>query len=73
MRKLHELTQLQKKFAEENLETVFHFLSHKGLPVEDYYDIVIFGYLQAVQEYDEDPALARLQFSTVAWKKWATA
>lgn len=66
MSRLHELTHLQKKFAEENLETVFHFLSQKGLPAEDYYDIVIFGYLQAVQEYDEDPALSRLQFSTVA-------
>ena len=69
MSRLHELTQLQKKFAEENLETVFHFLSQKGLPAEDYYDILIFGYLQAVQEYDENPALSRLQFSTVAWKK----
>ena len=52
MSRLHELTQLQKKFAEENQDTVLRFLSHKGLPAEDYNDNVIFGYLQAVQEYD---------------------
>ncbi|MCM1188550.1 MAG: sigma-70 family RNA polymerase sigma factor [bacterium] len=69
MSRLHELTQLQRQFAEEHQDTVFRFLSHKGLPVEDYYDIVIFGYLQAVQEYDENPALSRFHFSTVAWKK----
>lgn len=69
MSRLHELTHLQRVFAEENLDTVFRFLSHKGLSAEDYYDTVIFGYLQAVQEYDEDPALSRLRFSTVAWTR----
>ena len=48
MSRLHELTHLQRVFAEENLDTVFRFLSHKGLSAEDYYDAVIFGYLQAV-------------------------
>ncbi len=69
MSRLHEMTTLQKQFAEEHQDTLFRFLSHKGLPVEDYYDIVIFGYLQAVQEYDENPALSRFQFSTIAWTK----
>ena len=69
MKRLHELTHLQRQFAEEHQDTVFRFLSHKGLPVEDYYDIVIFGYLKAVQEYDENPALSRFRFSTIAWTK----
>ena len=69
MSRLHEMTHLQKQFAEEHQDTVFRFLSHKNLSVEDYYDIVIFGYLQAVQEYDENPALARFQFNTIAWTK----
>ena len=69
MSRLHEMTTLQKQFAEEHQDSLFRFLSHKGLPVEDYYDIVIFGYLQAVQEYDENPALSRFQFSTIAWTK----
>ena len=74
MSRLHELTHLQRQFAEEHQDTVFRFLSHKGLSIEDYYDIVIFGYLQAVhlkavQEYDENPALSRFRFSTIAWTK----
>ena len=69
MSRLHELTHLQRQFAEEHQETVLRFLSRMRLPVEDYYDIVIFGYLQAVQEYDENPALSRFQFDTIAWTK----
>ncbi len=69
MSTLHELTHLQKQFAEEHQETVLRFLSRRKLPVKDYYDIVIFGYLQAVQEYDENPALSRFQFDTIAWTK----
>lgn len=69
MSRLHEMTYLQRQFAEEHQDTVFRFLSHKNLSAEDYYDIVIFGYLQAVQEYDENPALARFQFNTIAWTK----
>ena len=69
MSRLHEMTPLQRQFAEEHQDTVFRFLSHKNLSAEDYYDIVIFGYLQAVQEYDENPALARFQFNTIAWTK----
>lgn len=69
MSKLHEMTPLQRQFAEEHQNVVFRFLSQKGLPVDDYYDIVIFGYLQAVQEYDENPALSRFQFSTIARTK----
>ena len=69
MSRLHEMTPLQRQFAEEHQDTVFRFLSHKNLSIEDYYDIVIFGYLQAVQEYDENPALSHFQFSTIAWTK----
>ena len=69
MSRLNELTHLQRQFAEEHQDTVLRFLSRKRLSMEDYYDIVIFGYLQAVQEYDENPALSRFQFDTIAWTK----
>lgn len=69
MSKLHEMTPLQKQFAEEHQDVVFRFLNQKGLPIDDYYDIVIFGYLQAVQEYNENPALSRFQFTTIAWTR----
>lgn len=66
MSTLHELTHLQKQFAEEHQSIVFRFLNQKELSIEDYYDIVIFGYLQAVKEYDENPALSRFRFTTIA-------
>jgi len=63
------MTPLQRQFAAEHQNVVFRFLNQKKLPIDDYYDIVIFGYLQAVQEYDENPALSRFQFSTIAWTR----
>ena len=69
MNKLHELTLLQKQYAEEHIGTVYSFLRHKSLPVDEYYDIVIFGYLSAVQDFDEDPRLARYSFTTIAWRR----
>lgn len=69
MSRLHEMTPLQRQFAAEHQNVVFRFLNQKKLPIDDYYDIVIFGYLQAVQEYDENPALSRFQFSTIAWTR----
>ena len=41
MSKLHEMTPLQRQFAEEHQNVVFWFLKQKGLPIDDYYDIVI--------------------------------
>ena len=38
MSKLHEMTPLQKQFAEENQNVVFRFLNQKGLSADDYYD-----------------------------------
>lgn len=49
---------------------MYRFLHYRELPVDEYYDIVIFGYLAAVQEYDEKPGLDdKFQFSTIAWQK----
>ena len=51
------MTDEQRKFAEENHELVYAFLSENGLSESLYYDVVIFGFLLAVQEYCENPAL----------------
>ncbi|HJC23234.1 MAG TPA: sigma-70 family RNA polymerase sigma factor [Candidatus Eisenbergiella merdavium] len=69
MKNMHELTAHQALYAEEHIGLVHHFLHRKGLKEEDYYDIIIFGYLQAVQEYDENPCLADYSFATIAWKR----
>ncbi|MCI8471777.1 MAG: sigma-70 family RNA polymerase sigma factor [Clostridiales bacterium] len=65
---IRPLTRSQQRFAEENHALVYAFLNERRLPESVFYDIVIFGYLRAVQEYCEFPSLHRYKFSTVAWK-----
>ena len=69
MNKTHKLTVLQQQYAEEHMGIVYAFLRHKNLSVDDYYDIVIFGYLSAVQDFDENPELSRYSFTTIAWRR----
>lgn len=63
------MTDEQRKFAEENHNLVYAFLSENGLSESLYYDVVIFGFLLAVQEYCENPKLKKYKFATVAWKR----
>ena len=67
------MTDEQRKFAEENHELVYAFLSENGLSESLYYDVVIFGFLLAVQEYCENAALGKYKFATIAWKKMMCA
>ena len=55
MRALRPMTQEEREFAEEKHDLVINFLRCKCLPMEDYYDVVIFGYLSAVQQYFRNP------------------
>lgn len=66
---IRPLTKEQQRFAEENHHLVYAFLNQKELPESLFYDIVIFGYLKAVQEYCEVLALHRFRFSTLAYKR----
>lgn len=56
------LTDEQRKFAEENHDLMYAFLKENGLESSQYYDIVVFGYLCAVQEYCEKPKLQKYKF-----------
>jgi len=49
MRKLYPLTDQEREFAEANISLVDKFLSYKGFHPDDYYDIAVFGYLEAIQ------------------------
>lgn len=62
------LTPEQRVFAAEHHDLVFNFLRENGLAEDEYYDIVIFGYLKAVSRYFAEPGLRRFTFGTVAWK-----
>lgn len=63
------LTPEQREFAERNHGLVFAFLNENKLPEEDYYDVVVFGYLDAVYDYHTDPELIKYEFSTICWRK----
>ena len=63
------LTNEEKEFAEKNHYIVDRFLSYNHLVESDYYDVIIFGYLHAVQAYLRTPELAKYQFSTIAQRK----
>ena len=52
------LNDTKRIFADKNHNLVYKFLHEKNLPASEYYDIVIFGYLRAVQRYLTDPNLA---------------
>lgn len=55
MKKLYPFTEEENQFAEAHLFLVDKFLRRKRLSPDDYYDIVIFGYLEAVQKQYRDP------------------
>lgn len=66
---IRPLTKEQQRFAEKNHHLVYAFLNEKDLPESVFYDVVIFGYLKAVQEYCEVKALHRFKFSTLAYQR----
>lgn len=67
------LTEEQRRFAEQNHNLVYKFLHQHGLSIDEYYDIVIFGFLLAVQRYLTDVSLTPYAFSTVAWSAMESA
>lgn len=48
MRALRPMTTEEREFAEQEHQIVIDFLRCKRLPMDDFYDVVIFGYLSAV-------------------------
>lgn len=50
--KLTSLSDYEKREAEKNHNLVYSFLHRHGYSIEDYYNVVIFGYLKAIQIYN---------------------
>lgn len=60
------LNERQQRFAEENHKILEDFLKYRGLPQEEFYDVVVFRFLRAVKQYDEREDLRQYQFKTIA-------
>ena len=67
MRALRPMTQEERDFAEQRHDLVIDFLRYRHLPMDDFYDIVIFGYLSAVQQYFRNPPVG-VEFKAMAFR-----
>ena len=67
MRALHPMTQAEREFAEQHHDMVIDYLRYRRLPMDDFYDVVIFGYLSAVQQYFRNPP-AGVKFKAMAFR-----
>jgi len=71
---MKELTSDERNFAEENHSRVITFLNVRHLPHDEFYDVVVFGFLKAVVEYLSDSELREhYKFSTIANRKMKDA
>ena len=61
------LTYEQQLFASEHHDVIYEFLRAFRLPESEYYDVVVFGYINAVRKYDEIPELRKWAFKTIAF------
>lgn len=60
------LTEGQEQFLAEHHYLVENFLKYRGLPMDEFYDVVIFRFMRAVKQYDERDDLKQYKFSTIA-------
>ena len=67
MRAIRPMTNEEREFAEQNHDLVIDFLRCKRLPMDDFYDVVIFGYLSAVQQYFRKPPIG-VEFQAMAFR-----
>ena len=59
------LTKEQQEFAAEHHGLVYKFLNDNHLPDDEFYDVVIFPYLKAVQDYFSDESAQRYSFAAI--------
>ena len=71
--KLRPLTPWERDMAEEHHSLVLRFLQVHGLPMEDYYDVVIFRYLLAVENWSRRTSTIPGGFTTIAWAAMSIA
>ena len=67
MRALRPMTKEEREFAEQHHDLVIGFLRRRRLPLDEFYDVVIFGYLSAVQQYFRDPPVG-VEFKAMAFR-----
>ncbi len=65
------LTEEEQRFATEHYGCVLHYIRSRKLNFEDYYEVLVFAYLRAVQIWFEREAARKYSFTTIAYRKMA--
>lgn len=60
------LNERQRAFAQQHHWVLEDFLKYRHLPMDEFYDVVVFRFLRAVQQYDEREDLRQYSFQTIA-------
>lgn len=62
------LTPEESAFAAEHHSLIYSYLSSKDLSEDEYYDVVVFGFLLGVQNHFRRKDLQQYAFTTLAWQ-----
>lgn len=70
---MEPLTAEERRFAADNHRIVGEYLNKRRLPEDEWYDVVIFRYLNAVRNWIRRPELHRYKFRTIAYQNMRSA
>ena len=63
----NSLTEQESAFAAEHHSLIYRYLNERNLSEDEYYDVVVFGYLNGVRKYFRREDLKQYSFTTIAW------
>ena len=64
----HPLTEEEQDFAEENHELMYKYMKAYKLDLEEWYDVLIIPYLQAVKKYFSYSDLRKYKFERICFR-----
>ena len=62
------LTEQESAFAAEHHSLIYRYLNERNLSEDEYYDVVVFGYLNGVRKHFRRKDLKQYSFTTIAWR-----
>lgn len=70
---MKQLTRDEAAFAAEHHNLIFRYMQTKHLNKNEYYDIIVFGFLNGVKKHFRRSDLEQYSFTTLAWKSMNSA
>lgn len=67
------LTPKEQAFAEKHHYLIEGYLKSRNLPLDEWYDVVVFRYLLSVKKWFQQPELHCYKFSTICWRAMSSA